>query len=70
MFGMFSANLPEHPERPGPGQLLITPRRQGAAIDLDWCLTPVVGIVEEIVDPVGTFYRFGLAASLLRRKKM
>jgi F420-non-reducing hydrogenase small subunit len=27
-------------------------------------------IVNEIVDPVGTFYRFGLPASLLRRKKM
>ena len=27
-------------------------------------------IIEEIVDPVGTFYRFGLPASLLRRKKI
>jgi F420-non-reducing hydrogenase small subunit len=27
-------------------------------------------IVEEIVDPVGTFYRFGLPASLLRRRKV
>jgi len=27
-------------------------------------------IVAEIVDPVGTFYRFGLPASLLHRKKM
>lgn len=27
-------------------------------------------IVEEIVDPVGTFYRFGLPASLLGRRKM
>jgi len=27
-------------------------------------------MVEEIVDPVGTFYRFGLSTSLLRRKRM
>lgn len=27
-------------------------------------------IVSQIVDPIGTFYRFGLAASLLRRRKM
>jgi F420-non-reducing hydrogenase small subunit len=27
-------------------------------------------IVSQIVDPIGTFYRFGLAASLLRRNKM
>jgi F420-non-reducing hydrogenase small subunit len=27
-------------------------------------------IVSQIADPIGTFYRFGLAASLLRRKKL
>ena len=27
-------------------------------------------IVSQIADPIGTFYRFGLAASLLRRRKM
>ncbi len=27
-------------------------------------------IVGEVVDPVGTFYRFGLPASLLHRKRM
>ncbi len=27
-------------------------------------------IVSQIVDPIGTFYRFGLAASLLRRRKI
>ncbi|HEX78129.1 MAG TPA: oxidoreductase [Dehalococcoidia bacterium] len=30
----------------------------------------VARMVEEIVDPAGTFYRFGLAASMLRRKRM
>jgi hypothetical protein len=27
-------------------------------------------VLEEIPDPVGTFYRYGLAASLLRKKVM
>jgi F420-non-reducing hydrogenase small subunit len=30
----------------------------------------VAKILEGIVDPIGTFYRFALASSLLRRKKM
>jgi F420-non-reducing hydrogenase small subunit len=27
-------------------------------------------ILEGIVDPIGTFYRFGLAGSILRRRKI
>jgi F420-non-reducing hydrogenase small subunit len=27
-------------------------------------------MVEEIVDPAGTFYRFGLADSMLKRKRL
>jgi F420-non-reducing hydrogenase small subunit len=30
----------------------------------------IVKMVEEVVDPAGTFYRFGLSTSLLRRKRM
>jgi F420-non-reducing hydrogenase small subunit len=30
----------------------------------------IVRMVQEVVDPAGTFYRFGLATSLLRRKRM
>ena len=27
-------------------------------------------LLNEVLDPVGTFYRFGLADSMLRRKRM
>lgn len=30
----------------------------------------IARMLDEIVDPVGTFYRFGLADSMLKRKRM
>ena len=32
--------------------------------------TEVKNLMDSVVDPAGTFYRFSLAASLLKRKKM
>jgi hypothetical protein len=27
-------------------------------------------VIDQIVDPIGTFYKFSLAASILRRRRM